>query len=223
MSIAIANAPPCHSRPPKKTHGRSSHAPTLWVRSCRVKSPNWYHSVHSSVSKTASKVWCTFPNWPTVTSIPPNRSCRSTKCSTSRSSTSTSSVVASRCLCSRPTKASTQKVPTSTQPCTVWLPTTTKKATTSTQKASILKPTNGWKASKKNAPHGNSSTLTPRHAGKHTRNRLDVTWPKQKKLLPPAQPTPPVPPRTPLQMKKLQKKTLAPWLPTKHWPHCAKN
>ena len=91
------NASPCHSRPPKKTHGRSSHAPTLWVRSCRVKSPNWYHSVHSSVSKTASKVWCTFPNWPTGTSIPPSRLYRSTKCSTSRSSTSTWNVVASRC------------------------------------------------------------------------------------------------------------------------------
>src|SRR5690625_2642491 len=98
----------------------------------------------------------------------------------------------------------------------------TKTATTNTQKASTQNPTNGWKATKKNAPHGSSSTLTPRHAGKHTKNKLHVTWQKHKRLQPQAQPTP-VFLRTPPRTKKHQSKTPARWLPTKHLLHSVKN
>src|SRR5699024_5859758 len=123
---------------------------------------------------------------------------------------------------SRPTKASTQKVPTSIQPSTVWLPTTTKKVTTNTQKASILKLTSGWKATKQNAPHGSSSTLTPKHVGKPTKNKLPVTWPKQQKLLQPSQQIP-VRHRIPRLMSKLRSTIPVRWHPTKLLQHCGKN
>src|SRR5699024_1023808 len=223
-SIWIANAYPCRSRPLKKTHGRSSPAPTLWVRSYRARSRSLYHSVHSFASKMVSKASYTSPSWLTATLIPPSRLYRSTKSCTSRSSTSISNVVVSLCRSSRPTKVLTQKAPTSTQPSTVWLPTTTKTATTRTHKASIMKPTNGLKDSKKHAPHGSSSTLTLRPAGKPTRNRLPATCPRQKKPQHPVQQKLLVVPlHTPPRTKKPLLKMQAPWLPTKHLPHCVKN
>src|SRR5699024_4154075 len=169
-----------------------------------------------------SKVWFTFPNWLTVTSTPLNRLSRSTKFCTSRSLTLTWSVAVFPCHSNRLTKAWTQKAPTSTQRSTVGLPTTMKKATTNTQKASILKPMNGWKASKQNAPHGSSSTLTPKHVGKHTKNRLPVVSHKQQKLLQPNE-------RIPAQhrahrvMRKLWSTIPVRRHPTKLSQHCGKN
>src|SRR5699024_11038085 len=155
-------------------------------------------------------------------STPLNKLTRATKFCTSISLTLTWSVAAFPCHSNRLTKAWTQKAPTSTQRSTVWLPTTMKKATTNTQKASILKPMNGCKASKQNAPHGSSSTLTPKHVGKLTKNRLRVIWQKQQKLLHPNQRIP-AQHRTPRVMSKLRSTIPVRWHPTKLSQHCGKN
>src|SRR5699024_4136331 len=146
----------------------------------------------------------------------------STKFCTSRSLTLTWSVAVLPCHSNRLTEACTQKTPTSTQRSTVWLPTTMKKATTNTHKASIMKPKNVWKASKQNAPHGSSSTLTHKHVGKITKNRLHVIWQKQKKLLHPNQRIP-AQHRTPRVMSKLRSTIPVRWHPTKLSQHCGKN
>src|SRR5699024_88792 len=169
-----------------------------------------------------SKVWFTFPNWLTVTSTPLNRLSRSTKFCTSRSLTLTWRDAVFPCHSNRLTKAWTKKEPTSTQRSTVWLQTTMKKATKNTQKASIQKPMKGWKASKQNAPHGSSSTLTPKHVGKLTKNRLPVIWQKQQKLLHPNQRIP-AQHRTPRVMSKLRSTIPVRWHPTKLSQHCGKN
>src|SRR5699024_8438647 len=169
-----------------------------------------------------SKVWFTFPNWLTVTSTPLNRLSRSTKFCTSRSLTLTWSVAVFPCHSNRLTKAWTQKAPPSTQRCAVRLPATREKATTETQKVSILRTMNGGKASKQSAPHGSRSTLTPKHVGKLTKNRVPVIWQKQQKLLHPNQRIP-AQHRTPRVMSKLRSTIPVRWHPTKLSQHCGKN
>src|SRR5699024_6125409 len=132
------------------------------------------------------------------------------------------SVAVFPCHSNRLTKAWYQNAPTSTLRSTVWLPTTMNKATTNTQKASILKPMNGWKASEQNAPHGSSSTLTLKHVGKLTKNRMPVIWQKQQQLLHPNQRIP-AQHRTPLVMSKLRSTIPVRCHPTKLSQHCGKN
>ncbi|GAP56407.1 30S ribosomal protein S1, partial [Arthrobacter sp. Hiyo6] len=62
--------------------------------------------------------------------------------------------------------------------------------------ASIRSPTSGLKATRRSAPPGSSSTLTPRPAGKPTRSRLPSTLPTTLQLQRPVRATP-APPATP--------------------------